>query len=361
MKTISTFFFALFFFSVGTLLSAEISVNWKLENGQSPQHVELVYWDVLNRQEKAIDKKENLPFKFTTNKSGVYKLKSANNEEVWLVIESVDDIIFITKTPTMLKIRGSRPTHDLNDYERFRKASFKRLITGVRKQISSASKSGNKNQLDSLSLIEHENYKKHLRELMDYSFNSMAPSLAHQYVSLRWVGDDYIPPLEKQMRKLNKMHPEAQIVEQMNDKLNRLKQTALGAQAPFVEINGKIVSNYSENSLTLVEFWASWCGPCRRANPNLVEIYEKYNSQGFEIVGFAIERKKQRMITAAQSDGLLWKTYTDEKMYQSPTVEQFNVSSVPTNFLIDQKGNIIAKNLHWKALEKTLETAFKKQ
>jgi len=349
-------FSLIFYFMVGTLLGAEIKLNWLLETNESPQEVELVYWNVLNRTEKVISKKgvEQGRFTFQADLPGIYKLSATRNHEIWVVIENVDQQISIHKSSSEFNVHGSPATLELSDYENFRKASFNRLIKVVREAIAVASKANQPSEVEQLSLLEHDHYQIHLNELMNYTLNEMDTSLALYYTALRWIGDQYLPQLQQMISTLNREYPGLLIVEQMAAKAERLEKTALHSTAPELLIEGESVVDYTANQLTLIEFWGSWCGPCRRSNPHLVSIYNQFHPNGFEVVGFAIERKKDRMLKAIETDGLNWKNYTDEKMYQSPIIDQFNVSSVPTNFLINNKGEIIAKNLHWKALNKTL-------
>ncbi len=358
---------AYFLFSLLITLSAQatfatdIQGFWELEDSTYPDSVEVVFWDVLERTEETVKtvRTDKGNFSFSLTQKGIYKLVASRNNEIWLVIDNKTHSVALHQSKGQFSITGSVSSQELNKYEAFRKQSFAQWVKPIRAEITAATKAKDTEKVQELSLVEHDNYNLHLRELMDFSFSEMNPTLAHYYVALRWVGDDYIPSLKKLVNQLKSQYTQLDLVTKMENKVLQLEKTALGNSAPPFLINNEAKVDYTQNTLTLIEFWGSWCGPCRRANPHLVELYKNYNSQGFEIVGFAIERRESRMKSAMAADGILWKSYTDEKMYQSEMVAEFNVSAVPTNFLINSQGKIIAKNLHWKSLEKRLKDQFK--
>lgn len=103
-----------------------------------------------------------------------------------------------------------------------------------------------------------------------------------------------------------------------------------------------------------LDFWASWCQPCRKENPDLVKIYDRFKNQNFEIVGIALDKKKDRWLNAVKSDGLEWPQLSDLKYFDSEIIELYGIVNVPTTLLLDPEGKIIAKNLHASDLEKKL-------
>ena len=108
-----------------------------------------------------------------------------------------------------------------------------------------------------------------------------------------------------------------------------------------------------------VDFWASWCGPCRKENPNVVAMYEKYNKDGFEVFSVSLDKDKQRWIQAIEKDKLIWDGHvSDLKYWQNEAARLYQVNSIPHTVLIDRDGNIIATKVRGIQLEQILQSIF---
>jgi len=120
------------------------------------------------------------------------------------------------------------------------------------------------------------------------------------------------------------------------------------------------LSDYvGKNKVILIDFWASWCGPCRREMPHLIEAYERYNSKGFEIVGVSLDNNESAWKNFISSQKVAWPQMSDLKGWQSRAAQLYGVKSIPLTLLLDEKGNIIAKNLRGEQLSQKLEELLK--
>lgn len=163
---------------------------------------------------------------------------------------------------------------------------------------------------------------------------------------------------------LTKKYPSNPLVMQKMKELEAEKgPLAIGTVAPDMEYenpNGKLIKlSDLRGNVVLIDFWASWCRPCRMENPNVVRLYEKYHLKGFDIYSVSLDRDKTSWINAIQSDNLSWKSHvSDLKYWSSAGAKQYGVSSIPSTFLLDKEGRIIGKNLRGAALEAKLREIF---
>jgi len=190
-------------------------------------------------------------------------------------------------------------------------------------------------------------------------------SLVSAYVLYRnWSYRLSPEEITKNISLLDKSQQNSTYVKELQELVKVLNGLQVGKKAPdFVsqDPEGKSI-RFSENlkGYTLVDFWASWCGPCRRENPNIVAAYKEYHDKGFNIIGISLDKKKENWVKGIQDDHLDWMHVSDLLFWNSAIAKLYGVRAIPANYLVDSKGIIVARNLHGDELQTTLKSLLNK-
>ncbi len=204
--------------------------------------------------------------------------------------------------------------------------------------------------------------KKITRDYLDkYPASPIAMFALNQYAGYEINPVD----VEPVFKKLDKKIRSSESGKAFATRLEAAKKTAIGQPAlnfSQTDAEGNPISLASfKGKYVLVDFWASWCGPCRAENPNVVRAYGKYKAKGFEILGVSLDDKKDKWLAAIQADNLAWTHVSDLKGWKNAAAELYSIRAIPQNLLIDPQGRIVAKNLRGEALETKLNEIMQPQ
>jgi peroxiredoxin len=243
-----------------------------------------------------------------------------------------------------------------NEYTRFqteKNAIYKKQLVLQRKGLQNSDEKEKvhlqilelNRKMDNLKISIHENYKTPVLSL--YLIKESCGSISDYKV------------LEKQLKAFEAIYSKHALYLAISKRMEALKSISTGRPAPVFEMESlegtTIRLSDFRGKITMLDFWASWCAPCRKENPNMVKLYQQFHDQGLEIIGISLDRKKERWSNAVKKDNLTWNHVCDYKKWDCPLVEKYAVKGVPFTVLIDREGNIIACGLHGDKLKNKIK------
>jgi thiol-disulfide isomerase/thioredoxin len=163
-------------------------------------------------------------------------------------------------------------------------------------------------------------------------------------------------------KKLYPKFPNSKYAAVLHSRVQGMAATATGSVAPEIKLNDPYGKEFALSSLrgkiVMIDFWASWCAPCRKENPKVVALYQKYHDKGFEILGVSLDNNREKWMNAINADKLTWYHVSDLLQWNTPLLKTYNFESIPHTVLIDKEGKIIATKLRGEALEAKLKELF---
>ena len=294
------------------------------------------------------------------------------NGQTALVLESGKTNVTIYKDSIYKSIiKGGENNSIFNKY----KDGYQNLVekvTSLREEYMAS-----RNNIEAVKRIQKQNVALRL-ELKNYGLNFLTQHpdtdfslMLLESITLQKEFDAKLANeiLEKIPNKISNRQHNIEVMQKINFNINNALSKAVievnsiapdftapdpeGNQITLSEILGKV---------TILDFWASWCRPCRVENPNFVKLYDKYHEKGLNIISVSLDRENQksRWIKAIEKDNLSWYNVSNLKYWQDPVALMYNITSIPATFILDDKGTIIATRLRGSALEKKIDELFER-
>jgi len=251
-------------------------------------------------------------------------------------------------------ISGTKTQDEYNYYQNQYSNSLNNKMSSLEKLYVEASNKKDKKAMDSLDK-EYDKLDQQQKELVaDYAKTHPASVVSAFEIFSTFSYNGRAGELDSLYNLLDTALQKTYFGGMIRSTVGKLKQTAVGNQAlAFTcnDENGKPVELSSfKGKYVLIDFWASWCGPCRRENPNVVKAYHQYHDKGFDILGVSLDDTRADWLLAIKKDGLNWTQVSDLKGWKADVAALYGVKAIPMNYLIDKNGIIVAKGLSGEEL-----------
>ena len=363
---------------INDLITRNASTLEKVDDGftikgtikNSPQHL-IILWEMTPQQLVFIDSAR-------TDASGKFQIQGNTKNMIFAQLQmGPESVIFLavdnkSKLDVNISLLGkfvdySIDGNELDDSKKIRKIvdanrSFSEEFNALKLE---AEKIPQTQEGMSQAAVINNRYQRLLQQRNDYMMNmamsekkGFIPYFMIAFGALESPGYDLFKHAVACAKAADPMSKYTQDIE---GKFLNEASLMIGGIAPDIKLNGPDGKPVSLSSLrgkvVLIDFWASWCGPCRRENPNVVKMYQKYKDQGFEIFGVSLDNDANRWKGAIQTDGLTWFHGSDLMGWKSKPAQMYQVHSIPATFLLDKQGKIIAKGLRGAELEAAVANA----
>lgn len=304
--------------------------------------------------------------KVTMNEPGYYRLNFYNTQVLNVILDRSDIEVNVdgNNPQGFFEIKGS-PDLDLikQVQDLLAAANESPEMTKINEAFNAAAQRNDEARMEAIRAEYYTYIQKTNDQIADLMVKH-SPSLA--VINLLKSGtidrDQYFDTYMKVAENLRAEWPNYGVAREFIKHVETMKATAVGQPAPEIALpnpQGEVIKLSSlKGKYVLVDFWAKWCGPCRRENPNVVKAYNKYKDKGFTVYGVSLDRTREDWLQAIEEDNLTWTHVSDLKFWQSEAAKIYGITAIPFSILLDPNGVIIAKNLRGTALDKKLAEIF---
>lgn len=331
--------------------------------GADGKTITLIRADNNRKTDAYIIRNEHFVLKGEADSLSVFALSLEGGPYPLLVVTNGGDTVHVRGESTsfpVATVTGNTQSVLMQEYQK----QFSPLMQQAQK-INAAAATLNENDSAAVSSLQQQAdaFNAQMRSVGVAFVQYHPEALASVFVLMNEIHNISPDQLQMLMGSLTDNVKRSRFWQLAENTIRMTAATAIGSEAPaftLTDVSGKAVSLASfRGRYVLVDFWASWCGPCRAENPNVVKAYRKYRDKNFTVLGVSLDNSKKSWINAIRQDGLSWTQVSDLQGWNNSVAKLYHVNSIPSNFLIDPSGKIIAKNLRGSALENTLAQVLK--